>query len=207
MRNTPAILAAVSLTGAAHAQIAFDAFAPGGTFTPNWRYDYGGTQPTVPNRLGFGFVSQASGPLTDITAAVYRATGVTSISVELYADSTTSPGTPGALLLSAAFAAPIGFPPPAPPTLTLASGPQLLQGQSYFLIFAALNSGAEMYWYLGGPDPTSAPHGPEAFRYAGGANWFTDSQAYGAFRLTVPSPAALTALAIGGALGLRRRRA
>ena len=58
------------------------------------------------------------------------------------------------------------------------------------------NSGAQVHWYLGGTDPTSAPHGPEVYRFAGGTNWVTDSQAYAAFRLTVPGPGAPAMCAI-----------
>ena len=204
MRLKMAILCCLSLHAAARAQVVVDTFGPGGSFSTTWVYNYGGGQ-TAPSHLGFGFNAQASGPLTDITAPIFRS-GLGSLMFELYADSPAVPGTPGALLFSTVFPAPAIGAPLVAPTLTLAAGPEVNAGANYYAVFTPQSARAQVRWFLGG-DPAGAPIGPEVYRFPGG-QWITEPQAYAAFRLSVPSPGVSAPLiAAGGWAGCRRRRA
>jgi hypothetical protein len=161
-----------------------------------------------PRRLGFGFVSDATGEISEVTLALFRmpiATG--SVWLEVYADSTVLPGTPGDLLGQFSYLAQVWNPPTIGPGATVNfSEPTipLVQGQIYYLVAATMPNSDAVWHTL--PDPIGSPRANMVMRATGGA-WVSEPAPFGAFRITVvPGPGAAAVLVLAGVAAVRRRR-
>jgi hypothetical protein len=185
----------------ASAQIAFETYGSG--WPPVAQHDYyhisGLPGSQHPDRLGFRFTSQATGPIDQITVAAFRTAQSTgTFGLEFYAD---AGGTPGTLLGATGYMAQLWNPPsPGPGTMVIISNPSihLQQGSDYYLIFRA-DAGADAVWHTL-PDPASTPPALMVSQFSGGS-WQTAQEPYGAFRVrVVPAPGA--AVAVGGLLAL-----
>ena len=201
-----AVIGACALAAASSADILYDNFGPGDTYTTNvgWTISDGdpiGTDndqgdPITLNALGADFF------LDSVTAPIQYVTGVNRIDLTVYDDNGGEPGTP---LETASLGDLPGFGSGDPPTTWVFSGTTVLQsGETYWFIASSDKNGSWLAWALN----STGDVGPHAFRADGGP-WQISDNTRGAFRVegtVVPAPAALALLGVAGLAARRRRR-
>ncbi len=205
-------VAALAMTTAASADVVFNNFGPGDTYTTGQGWTISDGAPiNTDNDQGDAFtVTGGNFLLTSIEIALGYVTGTNRAFISLYND---DDGMPGAILETATVENMGPFGNQNDPEVALFTGTTaLLEGEQYWVI-ASSDNNSWLAWNLNSIGDT----GPHAFRANGGPWNISDGAPFegppgaagtrGAFRVNgVPGPGAIALLGLAGLCGRRRRR-
>jgi len=150
----------LGLASAAGADVAFNNFGPGDTFTGNG-WAIWGPQRNPYFTQAFRFVSGASGQVTTLTVAMNHLGGENNYVFEVHADSSNQPGANvGTLGQLAGYTS-----GSSPVQLQANAGVTLASGTAYWLVGRGTGDAQGAWW--GSP----TPGGVRALSYDGGATW------------------------------------